>query len=292
MTCCDSPPTHTTTTPLGRRALLGASLAVPAAGLLSDGPVVAAGRRRAHRILVFSRTAGFRHASIETAVATIKELGATRDIKVDATEDPTVFSHDDLRAYTAVAFVNTTGNVLDATQRRALRRFVMRGGGWAGVHSADDTEYSSSFYTRLLAGARFLCHPLQQPGTIVREAATHRSTQHLEERWLVPFEEFYSFTSSPRGRARILLSIDESSYLQDPNTSNLPTGPDNPLPSPGVTGTMGDHPMSWTHRVGRGRSWYTALGHEVAMYSDPAFRAHLLGGLVTASRHGRRHLER
>lgn len=290
--CCD---TSTARAALDRRALLGASLALPAAGLLANGSAMAvdtSGQRRPHRILVFTRTTGFRHNSIGTAVETIKELGATRKIEVEATEDPAAFTHDSLRAYTALAFVNTTGNVLDASQRKALRRFVVRGGGWVGVHSAADTEYSSSFYTRLLAGSRFLCHPLQQPGTIVREAATHRSTQHLEERWLVPFEEFYSFTSSPRGRARILLSIDESSYLQDPNTSNLPTGPDNPFPSPGVSGTMGDHPMSWTHRVGRGRSWYTALGHEISMYSNLSFRDHLLGGLVTATRHGRRHLDR
>ncbi|GAB3250566.1 ThuA domain-containing protein [Nocardioides dilutus] len=290
-TCC----ADSTGTTLNRRALLGASLAVPAAGLLADGPALAgpaAGKRRAHRILVFSRTTGFRHASIETAVSAIKELGATREIAVDATEDPAAFTHDSLRAYTAIAFVNTTGNVLDETQREALRRFVKRGGGWVGVHSAADTEYTSRFYTRLLAGARFLCHPLQQPGTILRESARHRSTQHLPEQWQVPFEEFYSFTSSPRGQASILLSIDESSYAQDPNTSNLPTGPENPFPSQGVSGVMGDHPMSWQHRVGRGLSWYTALGHEIAMYYDPAFRNHLLGGLVTASRHGRRRLDR
>jgi uncharacterized protein len=286
--CCGTTPRR----PVHRRALLGASLATPAAGLLGDVPALAADRRRPHRVVVFSRTAGFRHASIGTGIETVKELGATRGIRVDNTEDPAVFDEDTLRGYTAVVFLNTTGNVLDATQRRALRRFVVRGGGWAGVHSAADTEYSSSFYTRLLAGARFLCHPLQQPGVIVRESAGHRSTRHLAERWFVPFEEFYSFTSSPRGRARILLSIDESTYLQDPNTSNLPTGPDDPLPSTGVSGVMGDHPMSWTHRVGRGRSWYTALGHEVGMYADPAFRAHLLGGLVTVTRHGRRHLDR
>ena len=109
------------------------------------------------------------------------------------------------------------------------------------MHSAADTEYDWPFYTRILAGARFLCHPLQQPGAIVREAPRHIATKHLDERWQVPFEEFYSFTESPRGRAKVLLSIDESSYQQDPNTSHLPTQ-DGDIPE-GVSGVMGDHPM-------------------------------------------------
>ena len=276
-------------TGLGRRALLGAALATPATLLAPAAVARAAGTQAASlpRLLVFTRTTGFRHASIETAVSTIQGMLAARGIGVDATEDPTVFSRRSLAAYDAVAFVNTTGDVLEGSQRTALERFVRGGGGWAGVHSAADTEYSNDFYTELLAGGRFLAHPLQQPGLIVREDERHRSTRHLGESWLVPFEEFYSFTSSVRGRSRVLLSIDESTYLQDPNTSNLPTGPENPLPTyPGVSGVMGDHPMAWTHRVGRGRSWYTALGHEIGMYYLPEFTDHLLGGLLTVLRHG------
>ncbi len=222
--------------------------------------------------------------------ATIEQLGAANGFEVVATEDPKVFTDRGLRDFTALAFANTTGNILNDRQRAALQRFVVGGGGWVGIHSAADTEYTSDFYTKLLAGGRFLAHPLEQPGVVVREAASHLSTQHLPERWVIPIEEFYSFTSSVRGRAKVLLSIDESTYLQDPNTSNLPTGPDNPFPSEGVTGVMGDHPMSWQHRVGRGLSWYTALGHEFSMYVDPDFRTHLLGGLLSATRHGRLHL--
>jgi type 1 glutamine amidotransferase len=87
----------------------------------------------------------------------------------------------------------------------------------------------------------------------------------------------------------VLLSIDESTYMQDPNTSHLPSEdyPDDYEP---VSGVMGDHPMSWQHRVGEGLSWYTALGHEVNMYLDPTYRQHLLGGLLTVTRHGRRNL--
>jgi type 1 glutamine amidotransferase len=276
-----------TTTRLGRRALLG-GIGVAGVGTLLGAPSgsAAAQDRRPHRVLVFSRTAGFRHTSIEIGVETIKSLGAEHGFAVEATEDHRQFRRNRLRDYTAVIFLNTTGNVLDDRGRAALRRFVRRGGGWVGVHSAADTEYDWPFYTRLLAGARFLSHPVQQPGVIVREAARHRSTRHLPERWQLLFEEFYSFTANPRGRARVLLSIDESTYEPDPNTTDLPPASD---PQSGV---MGDHPMAWQHRLAHGLAWYTALGHESAMYADPDFRRHLLGGILTATRHGRRHLGR
>jgi hypothetical protein len=286
MTMCDH--AHPTT----RRALLrgAGALGLAAATAPFVGTTHAtAGPRRAHRVLVYSHTTGFRHASIPVGVATIEQLGSENGFAVEASEDPAAFTDKNLGRFTAVVFLNTTAEVMTPAGRTALRRFVLAGGGWAGVHSAADTEYDWPFYTRLLAGGRFLAHPLEQPGVIVRESATHRSTAHIPERWQIPVEEFYSFTSNPRDRARVLLSIDESSYLQDPNTSHLPsqTFPDDYEP---VSGVMGDHPMSWQHRVGDGLSWYTALGHEVNMYLDPTYRRHLLGGLLTVTRHGRRHL--
>jgi uncharacterized protein len=290
-------------TPSRRTVLRGAAggllggLGAAGAGAMFSTPPSWAGSRAPYRLLVFSRTTGFRHASIEKGVATVTALGQPSRFDVEATEDHRVFTRRNLRGFDAVLFLNTTGNVLAPPGRKALRRFVLDGGGWAGVHSAADTEYDWPFYTRLLAGARFLCHPAQQPGVIVREDARHRSTRHLEERWQIMFEEFYSFTSNPRDRARVLLTIDESTYLQDPNTSHLPPLggygiPGLPSESNPVSGRMGDHPMSWTHRVGGGRSWYTALGHEESMYDDKDYRRHLLGGLLSVLRHGRRHRRR
>ena len=272
---------------LTRRAVLGLGAAGLAAAPL---PTAYASGRRSHRVLVFSRTTGFRHASIEIGVQTIRDLGAQHGFGVEHTEDHKDIRARNLRRFTAVIFLNTTGHVLDGRGRRDLRSFVVSGGGWAGIHSAADTEYDWTFYTRLLAHGRFLCHPVQQPGVIVREDPDHVSTRHLDKRWQVPFEEFYSFTDNPRPYAHVLLNIDESSYEQDPNTSHLPSQ-EQPFPPPeGVTGVMGDHPMSWQRTVGQGVSWYTALGHEIGLYLDPTYREHLLGGLLTATRHGRRHL--
>lgn len=289
MTMCQDDDHRTTS----RRAVLkGAGLlglSAATAPVLGLDAAAAAGSRRAHRVLVYSRTGGYRHASIPLGIATVEQLGSENGFAVEASEDPAVFSDRNLRRFTAVVFLNTTAEVMTPSGRKALRRFVLDGGGWVGIHSAADTEYDWPFYGRLLAGGRFLCHPLEQPGVIVRESAHHISTAHLPKRWQLPIEEFYSFKANPRRRAHVLLGIDESTYRQDPNTSYLPSQdyPDGYAP---VSGVMGDHPMCWQHRVGDGLSWYTALGHEVNMYLDQDYRRHILGGILTATRHGRSHL--
>lgn len=291
---CEATSADSTTTASrtwGRRGLLGLAAGTVAAGLAAR-PALASPTRRPARVLVFTRTVGFRHASIPTAISTVQELGAANRIGVVASEDPGVFTDANLNGFTAIVFANTVGNVLVPQAREAIERFVTGGGGWMGIHAAADTEYDWPFYTDLLSGGRFLCHPLfNQPGTVVRESAGHLATTHLPARWSIKTpEEFYSFTTSVRGRAEVLLSIDEKTYLQDPNTSLLPS-PSPPYKlSRWVSGKMGDHPICWQRPIGAGFSWYTALGHEKKLYADPLYRQHLLGGLLTVSRHGQEHL--
>jgi type 1 glutamine amidotransferase len=174
---------------VGRRGFIG--IAGAAALATAAGPAAADDvARRPHRVVVFTRTAGFRHNSITVAISTLKQLGAENGIEVVATEDPAFFTPEQLRSLTAIVFANTTGNVLTGPGRAAIEEFVTAGGGWMGVHAAADTEYDWPFYTELLSGGRFLCHPLlNQRGTIVRESATHVSTAHLPKRWTIPTEE-------------------------------------------------------------------------------------------------------
>lgn len=243
----------------------------------------------AFKMLVYTRTASFRHDSIPTAIEAIRQLGSANNFSVDATEDPTAFSDANLAQYAVVAFVSTTGEILDDTQQAAFERWVTAGGGFVGVHSASDTEYDWPFYGELV-GAYFKNHPVfpvwaeggpgVQPADFNIEAPDHPAMAHLPQPWNVS-DEFYAFRENPRGRVRVLMSIDENSYNQDPNTSNLPTSPTFPL---GETGTMGDHPMSWCHDNKGGRAWYTALGHSVHMYAIPEYLDHLLNGILTAAR--------
>ncbi len=272
------------TYPRSRKLVLSllATTAVALLGQWATGSAAsssaAAARGTGFDALVFSRTETFRHSSIPVGIATIEEIGDANGFTVTATEDPAAFTNKSLRPYEVIIFLNTTGDVLDPPQEKALRRHIhRRKRGYVGIHSAADTEHGWRWYGRLV-GAYFKTHPLQQPATFHNEAPRHPATAHLERSFSV-VDEFYSFDRNPRPRVRVLLTIDEDSYSPDPNTSNLP---DSPIPP--TTGYMGDHPMAWCHDNAGGRTFYTALGHEAHMYALDWYRAHLLGGILTAAR--------
>jgi type 1 glutamine amidotransferase len=213
-------------------------------------------------VLVFSRTTGFRHASIPDGIAAIQALGAANGFTVEATEDPAAFTEANLARFAAVVFLMTTGDVLDTAQEAAFEAYIRGGGGWAGVHSAADTEYTWAWYGGLL-GAHFKSHPSIQTATIVVEDTTHVSTAHLPARW-TRTDEWYNFQMNPRAAVHVLATLDETTYA---------AGLD----------AMGDHPIAWCHAYDGGRAWYTGAGHTAESYADPDFRAHLLGGIQTAA---------
>ncbi len=212
-------------------------------------------------IAVFTRTTGYRHESIPRGVDAFRELGAEHGFDVLATEDPEKLAAA-LPDCAAVVFLSTSGEVLTDQSRTALRRYLADGGAFVGVHAAACTEYQWPWYGESLVGAVFDGHPALQPGVVAVEDHDHPATAHLGGRWEFT-DEWYNFTANPRGRVRVLASADESSY---------------------AGGRMGaDHPLVWCHENAGGRSFYTALGHTDESYADPAFRAHLLGGLRWAA---------
>ncbi|PZF82474.1 PKD domain-containing protein [Jiangella anatolica] len=216
-----------------------------------------------YSVLVFSKTAGFRHDSIPAGIAAIQQLGAEHDFDVTATEDAAAFTDANLAQYDAVVWLSTTGDVLNADQQAAFERYIQAGGGYAGVHSASDTEYSWPWYGQLV-GAYFANHPQNQTATVKVEDPAHPSTQHLDPLWS-RFDEWYNYQTNPRGTVHVLTSLDEKSY------------------SPG-TGAMGaDHPITWCQNFDGGRSWYTGLGHTQESFADPNFLQLLLGGIETAA---------
>jgi type 1 glutamine amidotransferase len=216
---------------------------------------------RAARVLVLSKTAGFRHASIPAGVAAIRRLGQRNGFAVDATEDSSRISGNGLDPYRAVVFLSTTGDFLDGPEQDALRRFVERGGGWVGIHAAADAERGWPWYEQLV-GARFVRHPAVQPATIHVTDREHPATTALPAVWHRT-DEWYDFAGDPRPRVHVLATVDEASYQG---------------------GGMGaDHPIAWCHTVGPGRSFYTALGHTTESFSEPLFLDHLLGAIRWAS---------
>ncbi|MEU3973792.1 ThuA domain-containing protein [Streptomyces bacillaris] len=224
---------------------------------LSNTPV----DKTAKRVLVFSKTAGFRHDSIPAGIAALKEIGKDTNITVDSTESAAQFTTSNLARYDAVAFLSTTGDVLDADQQKAFENYVATGGGYVGIHAAADTEYDWEFYGGLV-GAYFDSHPQIQPATVRVEDHDHPATAHLDEEW-ERTDEWYNYRTNPRDQAKVLATLDETTY----------TG-----------GNMkGDHPISWCQTYQGGRSFYTGLGHTKESYAEPAFRQHLSGGLRYAT---------
>jgi type 1 glutamine amidotransferase len=209
------------------------------------------------RILVYSRTTGYRHSSIQAGVEALEKLGLDHGFEVEASEGAHSFRAGRLERYDAIVFLSTSGTVLDEPGRAALTHYMKQGGSWLGIHAASTTEYDWPWFEGLV-GAWFDQHPEIQPAVLTVEDREHPATCHLPEQWHRT-DEWYAFRRNPRDGVRVLLTVDETTYQG---------------------GTMGaDHPLSWCHEYGGGKSFYTALGHAEETYQDPEFLQHILGAL-------------
>ena len=217
------------------------------------------GKEEMRSVLVFSKTAGFRHASIGAGKQMMLDLGKRYDFRVDTTEDATVFTQDNLENYNLIVFLSTTGDILNDAQQMELRRFMQAGGNWVGIHAAADTEYAWPWYNEL-AGAWFLSHPAHQNATVRVEEANHQSTAHITGDWN-RFDEWYNYKNIQEG-INTVLTVDESTY---------------------EGGENGDfHPIAWYREFENGRTFYTGLGHTDESYTDAKFVAHVWGGMEYA----------
>jgi type 1 glutamine amidotransferase len=225
-------------------------------------PVESPANTSSFSVLLFTKTAAFRHSSIPDGIAAITALGHLHNFDLLASEDAALFTDEQLALHQVVIFLNTTGDILDEEQQAALERFIQNGGGFVGIHSASDTEYDWPWYGQLV-GAYFADHPPVQSATVQVLEANHPSTQPLPKRW-TRSDEWYNFQSAPAPAVTILAEVDESTY---------------------EGGTMGSpHPLVWAHEFDGGRAWYTAMGHTSESYTDSLFRQHLWGGILWAAR--------
>jgi type 1 glutamine amidotransferase len=205
-----------------------------------------------YRVLVFTKTTGYRHSSIDEGVAAIRSLGREHGFQVDTTADATRFTPTRLGRYKAVVFLSTTGTPVDKpAERRAFEGYIRRGGGFVGIHAASDTRAKWVFYERLV-GARFKHHDPGTPRkTVTVEDRTSAATRSLPAQW-TRVDEWYRFRTDPRPRVHVLVSLDGA-------------------------------PLAWCHRYNGGRSVYTAMGHTEASFSEPHYLAHLLGAIQMAA---------
>lgn len=206
-------------------------------------------------VMVFSKTEGYRHDCIETGIKSIQKLGKENNFKVDMTEDSNVLISG-LNNYDVIIFLNTTGDILANAQQEKFEKYIKKGGGFVGIHSAADTEYDWPWYGKLV-GAYFLSHPKQQQATINVVNSEHLSTSFLGLKWS-KFDEWYNYKNINTD-INVLMKLDEKSYEGGKNGDN--------------------HPIAWYHKYEGGRVFYTGLGHTKKSYQDEKFLKHILGGI-------------
>lgn len=211
-------------------------------------------------LLIFSKTEGYRHKSIELGANAIQTLAKSKGYRVDHSEDANLFTEDSLAKYSAVIFLNTTGNILNDAQQASFEHYIQAGGGFVGIHSATDTEYDWPWYGQLV-GAYFDGHPKIQEATLIISEPDHPAVAHLP----TPFsftDEWYNFHTISENITP-LLKLDENSY---------------------EGGTNGDnHPTSWYQTFDGGRAFYTGLGHGDETFLNPLFMKHLEAGIDYAA---------
>ncbi|MEJ7770197.1 MAG: ThuA domain-containing protein [Chitinophagaceae bacterium] len=213
------------------------------------------------KVLVFSKTVKFRHTDgIRAGKLALMRLGKENYFDVDTTENADVFTPENLKKYSAIVFLNTTGDILNDQQQGVFEQYIRSGKGFVGIHSATDTEYDWPWYGKLV-GAYFGSHPPgQQAAAFVVVDANNISTRGLPPVWKKK-DELYNFKWIS-DQLHVLIKIDENSYTGGKNGEH--------------------HPMSWFHEYEGGRSFYTAMGHDAASYSEALYLQHVLGGIKYA----------
>lgn len=211
-------------------------------------------------VLIFSKTEGFRHESIEKGAETLRQLGRENGFIVLQTETAEDINAQNLKNYKLVVFLSTTQDVLDSEQEKDFENYIKNGGSFMGIHAATDTEYDWAWYGKLVGGY-FESHP-NDPN--VRSAKMdvltkdHPSTTHLGDTWSRS-DEWYNYKNL-NPDVTVLLNLDEESYQGGTNGEN--------------------HPIAWYHEYDGGRSFYTGGGHTKASFDEPDFKQHLLGGIL------------
>lgn len=199
-------------------------------------------------VLVFAKTAGFRHASIEDGKEMFSRLASENAWTLQVTEDADLFVKGLPRAK-VVVFLSTTGDVLDDQQQQAFEDWFRQGGGFVGIHAAADTEYDWPWYGQMV-GAWFKRHPQIQKAEVVFEDTRHAITKG-SPRLTVRNDEWYDYRVNPRGAVYVLASLNPSSY----QGSEM----------------LDDHPIMWCHEFQGGRAFYTGFGHTKESYTEPDF---------------------
>lgn len=219
---------------------------------------------RPKRILYITHSAAFRHQSIPHSVEALKAIAAiSGKLEITATEDVSLLNAAALRNYDAVMFYTTGELPISDQQKQDLLTFIRGGKGFGGVHSATDTFYKWPEYAELIGGW-FNGHPWTQPVKITVADPANPLVAHLAPSFELR-DEIYQFKNFAEGRVRVLLKLDTSSVDMKARGIN-----------PGAT----EFPLVWVRPYGKGRVFYSALGHFDEVWDMPGIRGMLLEGML------------
>ncbi len=214
-------------------------------------------------VLVLNKTNGFIHKdALPAADAALTAIAQQNGWDITITDNAASHNAGDLQRFELVVWNNVSGDVLTESQRGDLRGWIEAGGGWLGIHgSGGDPAYDWRWYVETLIGAQFIGHTMNPQFQDAQLYSTHDATAYLPVPWSVAQEEWYAFDKSPVSNgSEILVAIDEDSYITQGQTFW------------GGDSMEGEHPLVWRHAVGKGRAFYTAIGHQGATYQLPEYR--------------------
>lgn len=225
------------------------------------------------KILVYTRNyvtngKGFVHDNISSCVAAIKGLGVENGFGVDVSDEPTVFTPENLRQYAAIVFANSNNEAFETqAQRDSFRRYIRGGGGFVGIHSASGSEREWPWFWSLLGG-KFKRHPKIQPFKIRVVDTNHPATRDLPATFTWDDECYYLENLSKNIRP---LLVTDPHKLDDPKKQEYPGD------------LFGDAmPLAWYQEFEGARSFYTALGHKKEHYQNPILVKLIRGGILWA----------
>ena len=228
------------------------------------------GQAKQFNALLVTTTRGWHHESLHSGVLAIQQLARQNFFNVTLLEDPKGFTDEKLKTFQVVIFLNTTGDIFDSLQQKAMERFIQSGKGFVGIHSASDTEYDWPWYSQLV-GRMFNIHPAVQTARINIVDKNFPGLGGFAQNSLWT-DEWYDFGPEKVSGLNYILAVDESSYNPKVNWGTKKT-----------EGMGNFHPIAWYHHFDGGRSFYTALGHLPTNFSNPVFLNHLYAGIFWAA---------
>ena len=222
--------------------------------------------------LLLTKTAGWHHESIREGVGAIQQLAVRNAFSVQWHQAGVAITPKYLEQFQVIIFLNTTGDMLNEGEQRAVEQFIRSGKGFVGIHSASDTEYNWPWYTKMV-GRMFHIHPAIQTAKL---RFTENSFPGLEGftdgQWWT--DEWYEFGPELVPDLQYILAVDESTY------NPVVEWADKKIKGNGMGAY---HPVAWFHPYDGGRSFYTALGHLPAVYDELAFQKHIYAGIYWAA---------